>query len=46
MGVEAEAESLLEVDGKEDVEESIDKELETIILSAERESEREFWVFG
>lgn len=40
-----EDESVLELDGNEDVEESIDKELETILLSAQRERERA-WVFG
>lgn len=42
-----EDESVLELDGNEDVEESIDKELETILLSAQRERERDrAWVFG
>jgi hypothetical protein len=41
MEEEVEDESVLELDGNEDVEESIDKELETILLSAQRERERE-----
>jgi hypothetical protein len=38
---EVEDKSVLELGENEDVEESIDKELETILLSAQREKERE-----
>jgi hypothetical protein len=38
---EVEDKSVLELGENEDVEESIDKKLETILLSAQREKERE-----